>query len=359
MKTQSRQATTKKRDGDRRARRSASRVLLLGRGAAGRELTPLIEDSGVKVERKLRIDGGGGEARADLVVLLPPLGRGGLARGCRELRQRQPAPVIVVRSRGAGNAAPLYEAGATAVIDWPGDRHQLLRLLARQLGNQRRPDQEDRRLTRVVRRRLETSGAALRQPLTARVVARTVFLAGEVDALWKKSALPPLAASVPGVEDVVVGGVSVTTELRSDDDIGYAVRALLDGAGGRVVATVAVSVESGVVTLAGTIGDRDELTRLVELVHHVRGARAVRNLVTVAPDEAARSAEVAKRIRRALDSVTPLHAQLRTAVFGGVLVLSGVVRTADERIRIADLAERQAGVDRVVNKLELALPAAS
>lgn len=118
-------------------------------------------------------------------------------------------------------------------------------------------------------------------------------------------------------------------------------------------ATLAVTVQRGYVTLAGSVTDRRELNRVVKLVSHVRGVRGVERLTVVSPSQKVQDHRVARRLRQTVAHLTEEGA-VTVAFFGGVAVLSGTVTRLSVKRALASLAEDDDAVQRLVNKIDVA-----
>jgi osmotically-inducible protein OsmY len=116
--------------------------------------------------------------------------------------------------------------------------------------------------------------------------------------------------------------------------------------------TIAVSVDDGEVTLAGTLQDNREMRRLVDLLGHVRGVRRINNLTTVSPAAKHRD----RAVSRAGKTMLAVHfpdQQVEVTIFGDVAVLEGRVSSNVVRSQIARMMETYGGVRQVVDKLKL------
>jgi osmotically-inducible protein OsmY len=294
------------------------------------------------------------------IVVIPPVGKRSTRNICLRLREGLGAstvPVLVVlrqpmlpREQGS-----LYWNGAAGVFDWPREKVSLLRIVARVIlvGQAGRPLKGDEKLTRAARQRLRGHPASLGNALTVTVVRGVAVLEGQVDALWKLDEAEADLARLPGIEDVVVDGVEVSDSGLADRAIARSVRAVLEGAAGIDVSTLAVRVAQGKVTLSGEVADRREMQRLVGLVRHVRGVRAIENLVVISAGKKARDTRVARMLVDEIAHHLP-RAKVTVSVFGGVAVLEGRVPHPADRRQLEQIAEQHRFVQRVVNKVEAA-----
>ncbi len=293
------------------------------------------------------------------VLVVTPLGEVTVAQAVAALRQSKQAadtPVFAVLPDGAGDreARRIYRAGATAVLDWPWERRILPRLLAELLavdlvrGSQRGPDGA---LARTLRAHLRLARGFGRLP---RVQVRdgVAVLAGWVRHLWQRQKLEEIVARVPGVRSVITRDVHVEPDHRSDAAIKRSVRHILRDATDIEDSTLAIRVDQGFVTLAGSVSDRRELNRVTQLVTHVRGVRGIDRLAVVSDTQKTRDQRVATRLRNAVSQLH-LDRPVTVSFFGGVAVLTGRVDRLSTRREITAVVNDDDAVHRIVNKLDI------
>jgi osmotically-inducible protein OsmY len=186
--------------------------------------------------------------------------------------------------------------------------------------------------------------------LDVRVIRGVAVLTGSVEHLWQAEAAANIARSVPGVQDVVSRAVRVRVDESSDREISTAIRKLVRVTSGLDPATLALEVDEGNVVLAGTVDSPLELDRVCSLIRNVRGVRSLKSYVTVSRNERRRDKELARQVQKALALRYPKE-RARVSVFGGIVVLHGLVGLAETREALRTLAAIQPGVERVVNKL--------
>jgi osmotically-inducible protein OsmY len=300
---------------------------------------------------------GAGEPVAILVVA--PLPGTRVARAVRIVLDRVepstvPAFAVVPDHTVPGQIRMIYSYGATAVIEWPRERRVLPFLLAELIGMlQVRPPAkgEGQALARSVRARLRLS-PDLSTSVKIEGRGDVIRLAGEVDALWKKHKLEDIVAGVPGVRSVRVDDVSVVGLRIRDREIARSIRRVIRDTSTIDESTLSTSVESGRVTLAGTVEDQREVRRVIALLSHVRGVRHIENLATLDPAQKRADSAIARRLQKLLSLTNP-EQKVGVAVFGGVAVLSGRVRSLNVKRRLGDLVQQEEGLVRLINKIEV------
>lgn len=108
-------------------------------------------------------------------------------------------------------------------------------------------------------------------------------------------ALPPLAAGAQDVDGQPDGTITVNPDARTDSAIRDRIEDILDGLAG--YDDVSVAVDSGIVTLGGTVLDGAALDRLDRLVARVDGVVEIENRVQETTNLGARLTPVAQRFR--------------------------------------------------------------
>jgi osmotically-inducible protein OsmY len=293
------------------------------------------------------------------VVMVPPLPGIQLGRAVRLFRRspwgsnggiflllHDEAPDREVRG--------LYRAGATAVLHWPRDSVTLPDLVAEINGIEQvrgKATDADTALGRSVRARLRLAAS---MPAHLRVSCREglVRLTGSIDGLWQRPLVAELVARVPGVRGVVTEGLRVPPSGLSDAAVGRAVRRLLRTMPGVAEESLTVAVHNGVVSLAGSLTSRRELEEVLRAVSDVRGVREIDNLLVVSPGQLDDDRRVARRLQGALERLFPGR-EIAVKVFGGVVVLRGVVEDLVTKRRVEEVAVNDPATTRVIDKLAL------
>lgn len=299
------------------------------------------------------------------IVLVGSLPETPMRRAVRALRDSpvgEAVALFVVVRDGTDEAdiRELYRQGATAAFEWPRESSMLPRVIVEMLstvelrGRAREPDSA---LARAVRARFKLMRAASRG-VHVRVRDGYVFLSGRTDSLWHKPKLQSLAAEVPGVTGVVAHDLVVAPMPASDPEIRRRVLRVMRDTSDIDEATLAVRVEDGHVVLSGTVAQRSELDRVMELLGHVKGVRSIERLAVVSGKQKQRDRTVVARLRRLLAERFPQE-QVEVSFFGATAVLSGrvhalVVKRLMEQTMLSD-----PGVARLVNKVEVAPRGAS
>jgi osmotically-inducible protein OsmY len=294
------------------------------------------------------------------VIVVPPLSGDALASVCRRFSKHEyNVPVLVACGPDSEKSQKkLYDLGVAAVFVWPVDRAALLRTVFR-ISRRTRPSRKKKSsqeiaLEELVSSHLRTEASVIGRKLRVRVIKRFVMLCGHVDALWQVKVAENIAAEVPGVEDVFSDAVLVSGDPDlSDRGIANAVRQVLKHTAGADASTLAVSVKTGVVTLAGSVSNRSELDRVVKLISHTRGVVKIEDWAVVTAKGHRKDHQVVKTVREAVALRFP-KGKIDVAVFGGIAVVSGKVRSSVERRDMELLVSRQPGVQRVVDKLRVA-----
>ncbi len=180
-----------------------------------------------------------------------------------------------------------------------------------------------------------------------------VTLAGTIQSYGKKVAAGEAAHRVSGVLDVandlVVQGSS--TKGPTDTEIAVAIRDALLWNTFLDETKIHSTVSDGWVVLEGTVSEWYQQRDVRTAIEHLEGVRGVTNKLevesdTVDPDELRASIELALA-RQAHDETQPIHVEVE----GGVVTLSGVVRSRAEREALERAAGYAPGVLRVQDDL--------
>ena len=204
----------------------------------------------------------------------------------------------------------------------------------------------------------------------------TLTITGEVPTVAVKKRLLERAAAHPEVSGIAdrlrvapavhMGDKEIRDHVRDAllADPALADVAVLELVGGELLparrppaaqrGAIAISVEDGVVTLDGDVPGLAHKRLAGVLAWWVPGSRDVVNGLAVTPAEADTYGEIADAVRAALEKDPFVDAsQIRVAVKGADVTLTGLVPTESER----DMAECDAwyvfGVDRVDNRIEV------
>jgi osmotically-inducible protein OsmY len=263
--------------------------------------------------------------------------------------------VIVPDGLTDAQARRLYGEGATAVFEWPREALVLPRCLIEMLavdlvrGSRSEPDAA---LARTVRAHLKLL-RGMSHKTRVQVREGVAVLSGAVEHLWQKEKLVELVSNIPGVKGVVTRALRVEPTDLTDAQVRRSIRRLLQDASEIDESTLALRVESGYVTLAGSVSDRRELNRVVKLLTNVKGVRGIERLVVVSPTQQEQDHRVARRLRGDLARLVP-DQDVEVFFFGKSAVLSGQVDRLAVRRRIEEHLADDVAVDRVVNKIDVA-----
>jgi osmotically-inducible protein OsmY len=172
-------------------------------------------------------------------------------------------------------------------------------------------------------------------------------------------------AWVNGVVDVDGSGLTIenwTSEgthrksdypVRSDSEIKQALQAELPLDPRMSAFSPSVTVEDGMVTLSGTVGNLKAKTSAEQDAKNIVGVWRVDNLLKVRPKEQPADAEMQKQLKAAL-SWDPLldSSRIEAVVTNSVASLSGTVDSSFEKAEVQDVASRIKGVTMVRNHLK-------
>ena len=337
-------------------------VIVLGRSSLARRVTRAIRELGVQC-RRAPTPGDAIEAVNSLskaIIVVPPIPEVSVLDFARRSRADSlglPLFVVMQGPLPTRSVRALYREGVGAVFEWPSDAQALRRTVFRVSGPavaHWRPAKSPAEvaLEETARTHLNADAVPFGARLRIEAYKRFLILKGSLDALWKLELARQILSEIPGVEDVIAEGVEISGQSRTDRDIGRAIRAVLKNTDSVEASTLAVSVRSGVVTLAGTVRDQHEASRALDIVRNVRGVRRVDDYLVVSRHEKKNDKALARRVSNVLETrypKTPVH----VSVFGSVAVLAGRVPRAAIRDQMKQLVRGQRGIERIVDKLSV------
>ncbi len=337
-------------------------VVVLGRSSLANRVTRAIRELGVQCRRVPNPDQAmeAVNSLSKALIIVPPIATVSVV----DFAKSSPAdalgvPLFVVMQGPlpARSVRTLYREGVEAVFEWPSDAQALRRTVFRVSGPTvahwgREKSPAEVALEETARTHLSADAVPFGARLRVEAHKRFLILKGSLDALWKLELARQVLSEIPGVEDVVAEGVQISGQSRSDRAIGRAIRAVLANTASVEGSTLAVSVRSGQVTLAGTVRDEHEASRALELVRNVRGVRGVDEYLVVSRREKKNDKALARRVKNVLETRYP-RTPVQVSVFGSVAVLAGRVPRATIRDQMKRLVRGQRGIDRIVDKLSV------
>ncbi|RZV53970.1 MAG: BON domain-containing protein [Deltaproteobacteria bacterium] len=337
-------------------------ILVLGRSELAKRITRSVRELGIPCRRLHTPDEalGSVDEMTKAMVVVPPIPNLSVAAFARSLDaepSRIPIFAVMEGPMPARTVRKLYADGIEAVFEWPTDRQAfkrtLFRVAAPTIGRWgRAKSASEIALEETARTHLEAEAVPFGAHLSVEACRRFLVLKGSLDALWKLELARQIVADIPGVEDVLADGVEIAGQSHDDRATARAIREVLKHAARVEKSTLAIAVRSGEVTVTGSVRDKREATRALELIRQVRGVRRVQNFLVISARGKKQDAALAKRVREVLRTRYP-NLQVDLSVFGNVAVLSGRVPRAGVRDKIKELVYGQDGVERVVDKLSV------
>ena len=248
----------------------------------------------------------------------------------------------------------LYEEGINAVFEWPEDAEALPYCLAELVVTelvQGKTSDPDKALARAVDAQIRTR-CSFHHSVRVRVVDGAAFLYGSTDQLWQKQRIKEVAGSLPGLKGVIDRDVFVLPTGVSDEEVSEGIRRMVRGISDIDEKTLAIRVENGYVTLAGSMEDRTEVKRLTRLISNLRGVRDITPLIVVSPSQKQQDHRIAKQLQSSLRRLF-IDEDASVSFFGNTAVLSGSVSSPFIKQRISQIVQDEVHVDRIVNKIRV------
>jgi len=178
-------------------------------------------------------------------------------------------------------------------------------------------------------------------PIRVSVSNGVVRLDGNVQSYRRALAAVEVAASWPGVRDVVNGLLVVPAVNLTDPEVAENVRAALESSEDVVKDAITVSVDRGIATLHGSVSDAWQYTIAEDVARSARGVRDVRNMLVANLTDLIDDEETAHEIQHAVGRFCGHSSDaVRIAVNGSTVVLSGTVATLPQKEAISSVVRR-------------------
>jgi osmotically-inducible protein OsmY len=185
-----------------------------------------------------------------------------------------------------------------------------------------------------------------------------VTLSGMVDSHSKKVSAENAARKVAGVKAVAVDIIVRLSPAyrKTDTEIAEVVVNALKWNTAIKHDKIKIKVEDGNVKLYGEVDWEYQRTAVESAVENLSGVRQVINMITVKP--VVSSSDIQRKIRAAFHRSATINASgVISEVEGGTVTLRGRVRSLAEKQDAEQAVWLAPGVDKVVNQIEIELPA--
>ncbi len=203
--------------------------------------------------------------------------------GLRAALDGRSMPIVVVAEPGSANVdvRAAYDAGATAVLQWPTEVllvHDLLRELLELPEPAETHAPADGALTEAVAARLRLD-KILADRVSCRVFAGAAVVRGELASSWEHDRLIRLVEAVPGITHVIDHGIAIRPRMVPDDELDDTVASVVRSTGNVEARALETKVADGVVTIAGHAAV-ETATRVRNAVRAIPGVRRVCDVST-------------------------------------------------------------------------------
>jgi hyperosmotically inducible protein len=210
----------------------------------------------------------------------------------------------------------------------------------------------DMELKRQVEDELTWDPAVNDTDIGVEVRDRVVTLSGHLTSYAEKVAAEKAAQRVDGVKAVVVelDVRLLHSDVRTDEEVANAVRAIMHWTVGLSEEAVKVQVEKGWVTLSGEVDWAYQSHVATRTISQMRGVTGVSNLIQIGGDAAAQ--DIGEQIGKALQRHAEREAKhIGVKVHEGTVTLTGMVDSMAERSAARGAAWSAPGVRVVVDNL--------
>ncbi|MFM0470558.1 BON domain-containing protein [Paraburkholderia strydomiana] len=213
----------------------------------------------------------------------------------------------------------------------------------------------DMELKRQVEDELTWDPAVSAADIGVEVRDRVVTLSGHLTSYAEKLAAEKAAQRVAGVKAVVVelDVRLLHSDVRTDEEVANAVRAIIRWTVGLSEEAVKVQVEKGWVTLSGEVDWAYQSHVATRTISQMRGVTGVSNLIQIGGDAAAQ--DIGEQIGKALQRHAEREAKhIGVKVHEGTVTLTGMVDSMAERSAARGAALSAPGVRAVIDNLTVA-----
>lgn len=213
----------------------------------------------------------------------------------------------------------------------------------------------DMELKRQVEDELTWDPAVIATDIGVEVRDRVVTLSGHLTSYAEKLAAEKAAQRVAGVKAVVVelDVRLLHSDVRTDEEVANAVRAIIRWTVGLSEEAVKVQVEKGWVTLSGEVDWAYQSHVATRTISQMRGVTGVSNLIQTGGDAAAQ--DIGEQIGKALQRHAEREAKhIGVKVHEGTVTLTGMVDSMAERSAARGAAWSAPGVRAVIDNLTVA-----
>jgi osmotically-inducible protein OsmY len=259
---------------------ATTELLVIGASARRERLRPALEELALLMRGVDTIDAAMTHIGPTTAAIIVDAATGGLREVTRLRRAlgMRDVPIVLIVDAGSssGRAVAGYDAGATAVLEWPTEAllvHDLLRELLELPAGERPQAAGDAALADAIAARLRLD-EALPDTLRCSVVRGTAVCRGELGSLWERDRLVRLVAAVPGITRVVDHGIAIRPSEVPDHELEETVAGVVLSAGNVEARNLAASVDAGVVTLTGHAAP-EAVARVRNALRSVPGVRRV------------------------------------------------------------------------------------
>jgi osmotically-inducible protein OsmY len=192
------------------------------------------------------------------------------------------------------------------------------------------------------------------EKITVEVVDRNVRLTGTVQSLSEMAAVENAAYQIPEVNqvenliEIIYPGEKDEVE---DHIIEEKVRSFIEEHLKLDVSQAEIRVDEGVVTLQGVTNSLRKKDRLKKILQKVPGVDLVINKLDIVTSLDTRDVEIAREVRKAIDSISMFDSEMVTiGVKNGEVTLIGKVPTMDVFYNAQYLSKKVDGVKIVKNE---------
>jgi len=265
-----------------------------------------------------------------------------------------PIFAVLPESVSGRHVRSLYKAGVNDVFQWVTESSKLPALIFEHMKlvkQGRGTNKQDKRLSKAIAARLRVLANCGRQ-VKVSVRNGKAFVLGTVESLKRKRKIEGIVFSTPGINKVVSKSVIVPIAGQLDREITKNIQKQLVRNLSIKDGSISVTSERGRITLAGSVANKKEMNRVLELSGNTEGARSVNNLLSISENQSVKDNSVAKRAQDLISGFF-IKSSVRISVIKDTAVLTGRVDMKGKRKMVEVAVMRQfSPISRVINNIQ-------
>jgi osmotically-inducible protein OsmY len=211
---------------------------------------------------------------------------------------------------------------------------------------------DDKEIVSLVRERLAADPRVDLHRIAVRVEKGVVWMEGDAGTIAEAEAAKEQAAGVMGVKEVIINiKIGAGEFARDDATLANAVETAFSRSPRVSPRNIKTLIDSGIVTLEGTVDTADQIEEAVRMASQVPGVRKVIARLNARHGVTSEDAHLTNALRKLLGQQG--LGSVRGFVVNGTAFLDGVVGTPDKKHRAEELAGQIPGIRGINNGIRI------